>query len=84
MRIHQEKSSGHCYLYALRDVAPDEELCIDYNHRTGASLMASYGFTMGLERLRSSFKVPVATPPFMRACVKHVVVVVVVRRRVSM
>ena len=67
VRIHQDKVSGNCYLHALRDIAPGEELCIDYNHRNGVSLMASYGFTMGLEKTRSSFKVKVDIRPFLRA-----------------
>ena len=74
----QDGASGNCYLHALRDIEAGEELCIDYNHRSGVSLMASYGFTMGLERMRSSFKVPVPTEPFMRAYVVTVVVVVAI------
>jgi len=66
VKIMQDKVSGNCYLHALRDIAPGEELCIDYNHRNGISLMASYGFSMELEKLRSSFKVTIPCPHFMR------------------
>jgi len=67
VKIQVDESTGNVTLHALRDIPAGEELCIDYNHRTGCSLMASYGFSNGLELTTSSFVVPASPRPFIYA-----------------
>ena len=52
-----------CGILAKVSVKKGEELCIDYNHRDGLTMLASYGCSLGLEKEVTLTKLKWMVPP---------------------